>query len=57
MQKGLESIRPLAILFADLKGFTPLSEQLPAFGLVYVLNRYFSTLKATITKHGGVINL
>ena len=57
MQKGLGSIRPLAILFADLKGCTPLSEQLPAFDLVYVLNRYFSTLKATITKHGGVINL
>ena len=57
MQKGLGSIRPLAILFTDLKGFTPLSEQLPAFDLVYVLNRYFSTLKATITKHGGVINL
>jgi class 3 adenylate cyclase len=56
-QDGLGSIRTLAILFIDLKGFTPLSESIPAFDLVYILNRYFTALKEEIVKNNGTINL
>lgn len=56
-QDGLGVIRSLAILFIDLKGFTPLSESIPAFDLVYILNRYFTALKEEISKRNGTINL
>jgi adenylate cyclase len=56
-QGGLGVIRSLAILFVDLKDFTPLSESVPAFDLVYILNRYFSALKEEIVRNNGTINL
>jgi class 3 adenylate cyclase len=56
-QNGLGSIRALAILFVDLRGFTPLSESIPAFDLVYILNRYYTALKEEIVKNKGTINL
>jgi len=56
-QDGLGVIRSLAVLFVDLKGFTPLSESIPAFDLVYILNRYFTSLKEEIVKNNGTINL
>ena len=56
-QSGLGVIRSLAILFVDLKDFTPLSERIPAFDLVYILNRYFTALKDEIGKNNGTINL
>ena len=56
-QDGLGAIRSLAVLFVDLKGFTPLSESIPAFDLVYILNRYFTSLKEEIVKNNGTINL
>ncbi len=48
-----------AVLFADISGFTPLSERLTARGaegveqLTQVLNAYFGTLIEIITAHGG----
>lgn len=56
-QDGLGVIRSLAVLFVDLRGFTPLSESIPAFDLVYILNRYFTSLKEEIIKNSGTINL
>ena len=56
-QDGLGVIRSLAVLFVDLRGFTPLSESIPAFDLVYILNRYFTSLKEEIIKNNGTINL
>ncbi|MFM7674014.1 MAG: adenylate/guanylate cyclase domain-containing protein [Synechococcus sp.] len=41
----------------DLRGFTPLSERIPAYELVYILNRYFTALKGEIVGSGGTINL
>ncbi|MCP9781934.1 adenylate/guanylate cyclase domain-containing protein [Cyanobium sp. WKJ7-Wakatipu] len=55
-QDGAGAIRSLAVLFNDLKGFTPLSESLPAFDLVNILNRYFTSLKEEIIKNNGTIN-
>ena len=43
-QEGLGQIRSLAVLFADMRNFTPITETCPAFDVVYILNRYFSAL-------------
>ncbi|KAB0682553.1 adenylate/guanylate cyclase domain-containing protein [Aureimonas leprariae] len=44
-----------AILFADLKGFTELSEAHPAEMVVGLLNEHFDVLDAPIAEHGGEI--
>ena len=56
-QKGLGQIRKLAVLFADMRNFTAMTEALPAFDVVYILNRFYTTLKEVIVGHHGVINL
>lgn len=56
-QEGLGKIQPLAVLFADMRNFTPITEANPAFDVVYILNRYFTTLERAISAHGGRVNL
>lgn len=47
--------RDVAVLFADLKGFTTLSEQLDPAVLVDILNGYFEAMSAAIgARHGRV---
>jgi len=46
----------LAILFSDIRGFTPFSEALPPYDVVHVLNRYFRQLGREITRFGGCID-
>ena len=48
--------KELAILFADIRGFTPLSESLPPYDVIYVLNRYFNHMGRVISAHGGQID-
>lgn len=48
--------REVTILFADLRGFTTLSEQLPPPELLALLNRYLDRMSAEIERHGGVID-
>ena len=57
--KKLESvgtIRNLSIMFCDIKGFTPFSESLSAYDVIFILNRYFSIMREVIIKNGGEIN-
>jgi adenylate cyclase len=56
-QDGLGQIRSLAVLFADMRNFTSISETCPAFDVIYILNRYFTTLKQAVSQQGGQINL
>ncbi len=56
-QEGLGQIRSLAVLFADMRNFTPITESSSAFDVIYILNRYFTALKQVILKHGGQVNL
>ncbi len=44
------------VLFADVRGFTKLAEQISADALIALLNRYFSAMATVITEHGGVVN-
>lgn len=44
------------ILFADIRGFTKLSEQMPPEEVVKILNTYFGKMVGTVKAHGGVID-
>ncbi len=48
--------RQVTVLFADLRGFTTLSEQLSAPELLALLNRYLDRMSAALEAHGGVID-
>lgn len=50
-----EEIR-VAILFSDIRGFTPFSEALLPYDVIHVLNRYFETVGTAIVTEGGFIN-
>lgn len=46
----------ITVMFADIRGFTSLSENHKAEEVSKLLNEYFSELEPIITKHKGVIN-
>lgn len=46
----------VAILFADLRGFTALSERRLAFDVVFILNEYLGLMSELVRKHGGVVD-
>jgi adenylate cyclase len=46
----------LAVLFADLRGFTRMAENKLPYDVVFVLNRYFEAVGTAITRAGGVTN-
>ncbi|HLF85117.1 MAG TPA: adenylate/guanylate cyclase domain-containing protein [Blastocatellia bacterium] len=46
----------LAVLFSDIRGFTPFAEALPAFDVVHVLNRYFNDMGVVISRNRGQID-
>jgi adenylate cyclase len=48
--------KQLAILFADIRGFTPFAERLLPYDVVHVLNRYYYEVGRAITDHGGRID-
>jgi adenylate cyclase len=50
------SEKTVTILFADIKGFTPLSERLSAEDLAALLNEYFQRMVETINTHHGHLN-
>lgn len=43
------------LLFADLRGFTALSDRLPADKVIEILNGYFERVVAPIHDHGGEV--
>ena len=46
----------LAILFADLRGFTRIAERKLPYDVVYLLNRYFEAVGGAVRAAGGVAN-
>jgi len=48
--------RNVAIVFADIRDFTPISENNNAEAIVSFLNEYFRTMGGVIKQHGGVID-
>jgi class 3 adenylate cyclase len=53
---SIGSNRHVAILFADIEGCTPLSERMPSFDVMYLLNRYFDVAGDVVLRNGGEIN-
>jgi adenylate cyclase len=50
------SEREIAILFADIRGFTALSEGRLPYDVVFILNRYFATVGRAVETAGGRID-
>ena len=48
--------KKIAILFADISGYTPFAEALPPYDVMHVLNRYFHIMGQVITRNGGCIS-
>ena len=48
--------KKLAILFADVRGFTALSERMSPYDVIYFLNRYFHLASKIIEDHGGYVD-
>ncbi|OIO23734.1 hypothetical protein AUJ65_02835 [Candidatus Micrarchaeota archaeon CG1_02_51_15] len=46
----------VAVMFADLRGFTPLAEKMDPKELVGFLNEYFAVMTEIIFKYGGTID-
>jgi class 3 adenylate cyclase len=46
----------IAVMFADVANFTPLSETLPPYDVMHLLNRYFHDIGPLITANGGYID-
>lgn len=46
----------VTVLFADIRGFTSISEQLSAEEVTNILNEYFSAIAPIIENHNGILN-
>ena len=47
---------PLAVMFTDIKGFTPFAESNLAYDVVHALNRYFDVVGKAVDVRGGYID-
>lgn len=45
-----------AVMFTDVAGFTTMSEALPAYDVVHILNRFFARAGAAVTSQGGRVD-
>ena len=53
---GEHVAKTMSVMFADLRGFTPIAEALGARDVIGLLNRYFSAMGKPISEAGGFID-
>ena len=46
----------IAVVLADVVGYTALSDALPAYDVVHILNRFFRGASHGIEQHGGQVD-
>lgn len=46
----------VAVLFADIRGFTAFAEELPPYDIIHALNRYFYRMEQIIRSHHGYVD-
>lgn len=62
LQKGTEALElggkqtKIAVLFVDVRGFTPMSELLEPTQVVEILNSYLGLISKCILEHGGTLD-
>ena len=47
---------PAAVIFCDIRGFTPLTNRLSAHEVVELLNEHMTALTEVVYRHGGVVD-
>nr|WP_276509990.1 AAA family ATPase [Niveibacterium umoris] len=53
---GEHVAKKMSVMFADLRGFTPLAERLDPQTVIEILNRYFVSMEPAIIQAGGFID-
>ena len=53
--EGKAEERPIAVLFCDLRNFTPMSSKNMNFDLAYMLNRFYTAMGEPILMNNGII--
>lgn len=48
--------RKIAVLFADIRGFTKIAENKLPYDVVFLLNRYFEAVGSAVAESGGIAN-
>jgi len=49
-------IEEVAVMFTDVAGFTAMSEALPPYDVVHILNRFFARASEAVENHGGRVD-
>ena len=52
----LGETKKIAILFSDIRGFTPFSEKLTPYDVVFILNRYFNRMVKVVESNHGIVD-
>ena len=48
--------KTVAVMFADIRGFTAFSESLPAYDVIHTLSRYFYRMDSVVRQHHGTVD-
>jgi class 3 adenylate cyclase/nitrite reductase/ring-hydroxylating ferredoxin subunit len=52
----LGETKRIGILFSDIRGFTPFSEKLTPYDVVFILNRYFNRMVKSVENNKGIVD-